>query len=395
MVLYLGRFKAFFAAGILVLAILYAHLFGGERVVLEAGFLFDIYILGYLSFSVFVAVKFGVEKYLFRLLVFWVSLFLFFAIYSLFSNGEFYLYEFLRSMRLFLYIIAFILSVNSLYFFEFDISYRDFDVFYIGISAVFLSVYALKFFLLGSSRPWLFSENNFEVSMFLIISLIYIERRLKSLPRMKVVYYFSSFVVAFLSFSKSAILALAVALSRSVKLKSISALLFFVVLVVFGILASYFVIMSRIGGGGLEELDRLIFFDVFYEEFSRGGVVSALFGAGAAHNLSDSACLTLRFWAESMFRNADYCNAAIFHSLFMRLVYEFGLVFLIVFLVSWGALLKRVYGRGLGFTVFLVLCVSSMSISGFSSGVVLWSIFLMLPFSTKLVGCEMEKSSKF
>jgi hypothetical protein len=157
--------------------------------------------------------------------------------------------------------------------------------------------------------------------------------------------------------------------------------LVFAILVV-GILIT--VISSRLDERGIESVDRFIFMKVYWSEYNNGNIAQMLFGFGPAHNLSNMACSKLSFWVASMFEGKAYCNGAVFHSLLLKIVYEFGILFTAYFLYLWLTLLKLSYGKILGIIIFTVLLSASISISGFSNGIVLWSLFFLIPLSKQI-----------
>jgi hypothetical protein len=377
--LYGRNVRVFVAFIVLAVATIYANSLGRERVVLEAGFIFDIYILISLLFGFLFAFKNGIHKKLVFLFWGWVFIFLVYFLYSISLPQDFIKYEFLRSARFFLYVFSFLLVANYSLVGPIDRDTSDFNVFFILLPIFFIVFYFYKIAVWGTSRPWLFSENNFEMAMFISIMIVYLGSIADS--RFNVLGWIALIFISFISFSKSAVLEVVSSGFAKFKIKSLPSILLLLVFSIVGIAGVYLVFEARLDGSSLYDIDRVLFLKVFWSEFSRGGWLNFIFGYGPARNLEFNSCMILEFWVNSMFEDAQYCNAAVFHSLFMRMAFEYGILFLVILIFTWYKLLTLIYGKRIGLAVFLVIAISSLSVSGFSNGVIMWGVFLMIPFS--------------
>jgi hypothetical protein len=188
-------------------------------------------------------------------------------------------------------------------------------------------------------------------------------------------------VLSVLSMSKSGILEAAYVIlmgrNNRVSIKSI-VILGFSGLLVGGIVAV--VLFSRMKGIELDSLDRFRFLMVFWDLMMNSSFVEVAFGHGAASTLSFSSCVELKYWASAISDDYAFCDATVFHSLFLKLAYDFGLIGLAAFLYSWIYFLQRYFGKSLGLKLFIVVFLCSLSVSGFSNSIVIWPLFFILVF---------------
>lgn len=371
-----SKYRLYIALIFISFAVLYAHALGKSRIVLEAGFIFDLYIGLFFVFGAGQVFVLGIVRNLALLLIAWLVVFFLYTYYLYSLPQHFVLYEYLRSFRVFFYLISFILAVN----YVICTRHKPVDVNEAGfvkfIVLLFLAVYLVKALVLGVARPWLFSENNFEMAMVMIliaITVYYNESRSNH-----VFYLISGAGVAIISFSKSAILEAAALIGRQLKFKTMSSVIF-AVIGGFAVIATVLYVFSqRLGDDSIEEVDRFLFLTVFWQEYSMDGLFSMLFGYAPASNLTNTSCMILGFWVDSMFSSLNYCNSVIFHSFIMRLVYDFGLITSIAFVSAWWYLLGLIYGMRLSITLMAILLLSALSVSSFSNGIILFPVFLLI-----------------
>lgn len=371
-----SKYRLYIALVFISFAVLYAHALGKSRIVLEAGFIFDLYIGLFFVFGVGQVFVLGIVRKLALLLIAWMVVFFLYTYYLYSLPQHFVLYEYLRSFRVFFYLISFILAVN----YVMCTQHRPVEVNEAGfvkcIVLLFLVVYLVKALVLGVARPWLFSENNFEmamVMMLLAIAVYYNESR-----RNHFFYLISGAGMAIISFSKSAILEAAALIGRQLKFKSMSSVIFAVIGGFAVIVTVLYVFSQRLGDDSIEDVDRFLFLTVFWQEYSMDGLFSMLFGYAPASNLTNTSCMILGFWVDSMFSGLNYCNSVIFHSFIMRLVYDFGLITSIAFVSAWWYLIGLIYGMRLSITLMAILLLSALSVSSFSNGIILFPVFLLI-----------------
>ncbi len=378
--------RILFAGFFVLAAIVYAMSLGQARVVNETGILFDLYIVLLLLWAVFYYIRVGIDRGTFREVVGVFLIFVFYTIFYITLEQDFILFEYARSIRFLFYLIVFVFVAGvfkrvDLGRGQFD--YSDFIRFGVLLVLLFFALYVFKRFILGYARPWAFSENNFEMALVIILSSgLMAVIKSDSVVGSKwwlIFFRVGGVLLAALSLSKSALLAAIFMVFRSIKLNNILIVYAVAVLSVISLVGIWIVFSLRVGDEGFASMDRFLFLMVFWDEWAPGSILSYMFGNGPAKELSENACGILSFWVGSMFRGESYCNAAIFHSFFIRVMYEYGILATIAFLVLWYRTLVSVYGRQLGLTFFGLICINSLSVSGFSNSIVLWPIFILLP----------------
>jgi hypothetical protein len=342
---------------------------------------FDAYIVMLIVYVTFKAR--GVGKYFPSSFLIIFSIFVWQA--YLYSNGSVFdteWYAFLRSTRFLFYLLIFIYIGEVTSTKEWrgtSLNYADFKKFITQLIILFAIVYLFQIMALGESRPKLYSENNYEIPSVLLLILIFLYSG-KGVEDSK---YFPLFGggLSILSMSKSGILEAAYVIlmgkNKEVSIKSTVVLGFSGLLV--GVIVAI-VLISRMEGIELESLDRVKFLMVFWDLMVDSDLWEAGFGHGAASKLSFSSCMELKYWASAISEDYAFCDATVFHSLFLKLTYDFGLIGLITFIYSWLYFLQRYFGKSLGFKLFVVVFVCSLSVSGFSNSIVIWPVFFVLVF---------------
>ncbi len=343
---------------------------------------FDIYIIA-LVFSVFFKAK-GIGKYFYPslLIIFTIFSWQFYLYYSkeLLNGGEWY--AFLRSTRFLFYLLSFIYIgevVNSNQWGGAVLEFSEYKRFVTRLMALFAIVYLFQMIFIGEYRPKLYSENNYEIPsvLLLILFLLYLDtgsNESKSFPLL-------GGLLSVLSMSKSGILEAAYVLlmgkNKKVSIKSLVILLasgFFVGAIVLGV---FFV---RMDGIEIGSLDRVRFLIVFWDLMVDSSFWEIGFGHGAASQLTFSSCMELKYWAAAVSNDYAFCDATVFHSLFLKLAYDFGVMGLMLYLYAWLYFLRRYFGKALGLKLFVVVFVCSLSVSGFSNSIVIWPFFFALVY---------------
>jgi len=282
-------------------------------------------------------------------------------------------FQYLRSTRYLFYLMIFVL-IGDISKFSLPTGLKvtngNFRSLFLFLAAITFVVYLSKIVIFRDFRPQLYAENNFEVPALLLMMLVVTARSgNQSLGiRWPSLVYASSFM----SLSKSGILEAVFVLFRSnMKVPKLSrapwlALGISGLLLIAGWLISY-----RLGDRGIQGVDRLLFLKVFVEAIRDADMKQIFFGHGFAAELPLFSCQILSFWAGG----ASHCTATVFHSFLLRLAFETGLVGVLITYGLWLYLLLRYYGReGLG--MFVVIGISSLSVSAFNNSIILWPLFL-------------------
>ncbi|KOO58272.1 hypothetical protein WH43_10955 [Rheinheimera sp. KL1] len=322
----------------------------------------------------------GVDR---RLLIFFV-LSLSYVVCSFFYSFYFtdtHPLDFLQAYKAFIYVCIVascfekrIFEVRALYVF----------VWVMLLCFIFKYSYSLVFDFTErmGSRPGVFDENNFELMFFVLMVLLF---SVFNAPKFN---YFTLavFILVFISGSRSALLANCVVLAfiyfKKFDLKFVISLVFFplILLVVFN------VFIARLGGGSLDDIDRVWFFNLFLNEVYNWGFSDFLFGSDRLTPLSSDVCKALFFY-EKLFsykENGD-CYSVIFHSYFLRAVFDHGFLGL-SFIISFYWYLLKFFGFSSRVTLAFILAVSmsALSVSSFNSVyVALASVVFINVYRTK------------
>lgn len=351
------------------------HFIGGKATLVSP--LFDLYILLLLSYSLFCTKGLSRES-VYRLLVV-SAFFLIYIIQYFFYNDGGYIdyFEFFRSIRFVVYLLVFMLMVDL---WQNSINNRgvnnvNFESLLKLLLTLFLSFYIFQILILGEDRPKLYSENNYEIpSLLCFFSIVQYHRKSES----KILALFS-YICSLISLSKSGLLeAIFVYLkSKTAKLNIVN-IFFLLIVSVIALFVIYYVFSLRTGEQDINDMDRVQFLFIFIELVSEFEFSELLFGKGVANELPISACIDLMYWANAISGDFAYCNATVFHSFILKLFYEFGLLGTILTLFCWYYYLTKSYGGILGRTLFFIVFICSISVSGFSNSIVIWPLFLGL-----------------
>ena len=297
--------------------------------------------------------------------------------YTYYSNVTFpNWFEYARAFRFifYLYILYILTNLNRYKYEEAIYSSAAYSQVYYITGILMLLVYSFQFIALGEKRPTLFSENNFEIPSLIIMMLIsYNNPNNQTGGKFRRYLYFP---VSFLSFSKSGILEAIYAflIGRKFKFQTVVFTLPFIISL--SLLALYTVISAR-GQMSIEEFDRYRFLMLFFDAYKSGNLFNYLFGYGIAAELPWAYCLSLDFYSTINIK-PGYCNSAIFHSFFMKVLYDFGIIGLTLAMMIWFKILRNIFQTKTAIIMFGVLCISSLSVSGFGNSIIIWPVFLYL-----------------
>ena len=229
----------------------------------------------------------------------------------------------------------------------------------------FLLKYGVAKTIFGISRPGLFTENNFELALLLVI-FIFLSRRGRLESRVWVVLLMA---VVLLSGSRSALLGLVAALMTSARRESTRVLVAVSIVPAF-LVAVVTLLDTRIGGlKDLASVDRFIFMQFFLQELQRFDLWNYLVGWGPMTPLSHNTCTSLSFYG-ALFSsgNPNICYPVILHVFYFRILLDHGILGLI-FLVSGFYMMLRSNGlsRSLAFALLLQGVINGFSVSGFAN----------------------------
>ncbi|NRA18517.1 MAG: hypothetical protein HRU04_23770 [Oceanospirillaceae bacterium] len=232
-------------------------------------------------------------------------------------------------------------------------------------------VYIIEMLLLGTTRPRLYSENNYEIPAVLMLTAIFF-----SLGKLNKLWNYFVVALSFMSMSKSGVIEGVILFLRN-EVKNIK-IFGFVFLCLFGLLfifIAYNIINSRLTNIDIYNLDRVKFLFVFFELLEESTYLEVLFGHGIADILPYSSCLELKYWASLISQDYAYCDSTVLHSFILKLFYDTGLIGVLSIIGLWFVFVRKYFGKELGLTLFLIVIVCSISVSGFSNSIVIWPLF--------------------
>lgn len=243
-----------------------------------------------------------------------------------------------------------------------------------------LFIFALKYsytlLLSLSTRPVVFTENNYELIFLLFVYLS------TNLVAGKVDFKITLLTVFIflISGSRSSLFALILTLVilnlRSFRLKDIV----FYILIFLLLIGFIEIFNSRLAGKSIEDIDRFRFLMLFIDEVKDFSISEILFGAKAITPLSPYTCNSLEYYnVLYSFSGDGSCYSVILHSFILRVLFDhglLGLLFIFIFYSYFG------YRAGIPkryiLILNLVLLSTSLSISAYNNPYSVLGIFILI-----------------
>lgn len=234
------------------------------------------------------------------------------------------------------------------------------------VLAASLLKYVAVLFLEGSdSRPELLVENNFELALLCgLVAVLFPGFRRRWLVLIVLG------VIVILSGSRSASVIYLIVLAYTlflVRREHRIALLALFYLVPIAAVIPIWIFVQRFAVSST--IDRLKFLDVFVSEVDGWHVLNWLFGTYPITPLSDDACNALYFY-QSLFSTAGdgTCYAVIFHSFVLRVIFDAGIVgLLLAHLCAWWLLRRGGVSASLSVTLVSIAFANGLSVSGLNN----------------------------
>lgn len=290
--------------------------------------------------------------------------------------------EIFRAHKWLLYLIALCFFVGS------NIKERNYVI---QFSKFLISVMTAKYVVIVvffglNSRPGVFTENNFE--LFFAIGLFAVVY--KEISKFRTLFLWLLIACVSISGSRSAVIGLIVLIFYVVltsKNKNTFIKYIYLVLTVASLYLPFFVFSIR--NTTLENLDRLKFFNSFLIEIQSWDIWSWLIGNPPITPLSIDTCNRLAFY-ESLLSSAHdgSCYSVIFHSFFLRVIFDFGLFGLVVAVTALFVIMSlgRI-NKPLKYTLLLLSIVNGISVSGQNN------VYVILPIAYALMTAKKELSA--
>ncbi|HEY9266906.1 MAG TPA: hypothetical protein VIQ11_20120 [Mycobacterium sp.] len=281
--------------------------------------------------------------------------------------------DFFQAYRWILYLVAFAIAVGR----EWGPVRGLVNTMWVLLGLAFFKS-ALTFALYGpGERPGLLLENNFEIALFCgLVVVLY-----RFLGRWKLWAVVLMGAIAMLAGSRSGAIAFVVlalfAVSQAKRanlfLKYLMALALPVV-----VFAAVLVFEQRTVTG--RSVDRQRFADIFFAETANWDAFTWLFGTVPITPLSGGACFQLSYYQLLFSSEGDgSCYAVILHAFLMRVVYDAGIVgLLIAFGVTWLMMRRAKVQFAIAASMLLIAITNSFSVSGLNNPYVALPILLAI-----------------
>lgn len=240
------------------------------------------------------------------------------------------MYDYLLAYLAFFYMFMLLFFVRKEYF-----SKKIIERLFLILIAAFFLKYLISIIFGFSTRPGLFTENNFELMFLSLLYIAYyhIQGRIN--------FCFMSILIGIfiLSGSKSGIVTLIFTLfilhfkKKYLKIKFLHYYLFLTIFVLFAVVR----VFGRLeNDGGIENIDRVKFLLVFLENIEDWNWMNYFVGSPLLTPLNDSSCSALSYYDRLFsFKNDGSCYSVVLHSFILRLIFDhgiLGLLFILYFL---------------------------------------------------------------
>ena len=279
--------------------------------------------------------------------------------------------DFLMAFKAYYYVILLCLITKKSLFKPNQIK----KIFY-ALSLMFLAKYTLSRLIQGDARPTVYTENNFE--LILLICLYYLKSIKCNTRNYKEL--FLLLLIVLISGSRSSVLALVIVAASMHITKLNMKLVINSVILIFISAVAVFLFMSRMGGGGIESIDRYKFLLLFLGELQNMPWWRVFIGEPPITPLSPFTCYQLAYYESLFSQNQDgSCYSVIFHSYIMRSIFDHGLIglsFLLVFVHK--ALRTSSYTMRQALTVNSIFLITGLSVSSFNNVYVALSLLFFL-----------------
>ncbi|BBN80401.1 hypothetical protein PA25_03860 [Pseudoalteromonas sp. A25] len=230
---------------------------------------------------------------------------------------------------------------------------------------LFFVKYALSIVLNVGERPGIFTENNFEIMFLLLLGCAVwsLKSKLSALD------WAMLGVVIFLSGSRSGVICfLAMMVLLYIKEMNWKTILQLGLVGIAG-LGVVAIFVSRLSGGSVEDIDRVVFFQLFLTAIADWQWHEFLFGSPALTPLPAQACERLAFY-KTLFSAKDptICYSVILHSYVTRAIFDHGFIGLLSTFWVINTLLKMSdVQRRVRLSVLAILFLNGVSVSSVNS----------------------------
>ncbi len=243
-----------------------------------------------------------------------------------------------------------------------------------------------------NDRPKLVVENNYEVVWLQIIFVIYSANKSRTTGRVPTAIFAWLCVIVALSGSRSATLAMLPIAAFLFIRANLYGLFACLIALPAGCVLAFNLILSR--GDDVSKIDRVKFFDVFWNELSRFEWYNFIIGLKPLTPLTSAACRQLIYYA-SLFSSQENgrCYSLILHSFFMRAFFDHGALGVIVPFIFIYALLRRCNFSNREASCLVALgAICGLSVSGIGTSFVAFPLALAMGWRAPSVVLAADRS---
>ena len=226
-------------------------------------------------------------------------------------------------------------------------------------------VYLIEFFLdLDPTRvrAYAWTENNFELIFFIILSTVYVGVNRN--------YLVGLHILTLVSMSRSALLALLI--RDFIRNKAKGFITYFGISIF--ILLVVFIFSVRIGSGGIQSIDRYQFSLVYLNYALDASWWKILLGN--VEPLTAMYCEPLSRYKQFFYSSGE-CGSQVLHSLILRTLYDIGIVGIFLLFTITLKLLLNLRSFLSPWSLFMIGAVSGLSISGYANAFYLLGLLIV------------------
>ncbi|WP_261817991.1 hypothetical protein [Vibrio gallicus] len=251
-----------------------------------------------------------------------------------------------------------------------SITKQQYKYIYYILLIMFLSKYMLSLFVFDVKRPWVYTENNFEL-MILLFSFAYMKSQNVNIKPIATIALFS---IIILSGSRSAQGCLLFIIFMTFSSKSLSQTIFKYAVLLISIILVTFAFFDRLNGADLSTIDRVLFLNVFLTEMQTASLLEVFVGKPIITPLSIYSCDVLSYYAG----HNTLCFSMVLHSYVLRTIYDHGILGLALILYLYFKHFKYLnYDTNFALTVLGIGILNGLSVSSFNSVYFALSIILL------------------
>lgn len=256
------------------------------------------------------------------------------------------------------------------------------------IFAFFILKYSLSHIFNFIHRPFIYTENNFEL-MFIAILYLYIAMNKKENKNIYLALYG---LITLLSFSRSGA-GIFIFVAFMSYINKINIKLVFISIITLPILLLFVFVIFSSRGESMETLDRLNFLRVFINETEHWNIIDYFIGSPRITQLGYNSCQELSFY-EVLFSKSGSgdCYSVIFHSFILRVIFDHGILgFGFLIFSTYKLLVLSKISKKNTYTFLGIFILNGISVSSFNS--VFFPLSMIILMNSKLNEKDLDNNT--